>query len=117
MVGQNNFTTMFAKAMLAATPDAMLVDTRERKPGGDRRISAEQTRMEREIARLQMQSSRWRKPMASNLHVTVTRGYVRKLLGNARVVRWLSQHRQEYFSEFQSVAELESLMPAATAAE
>jgi hypothetical protein len=42
---------------------------------------------------------------------------VRKLLGNARVVRWLTQHRQEYLTEFQAVAELEGLMPTTTAAE
>jgi hypothetical protein len=90
MVGQGNFTTVFAKAILAATPDAMLVDPRKR-PGVDRGVSSEQ------IAR--------------------TRGYVRKLLGNARVVRWLTQHRQEYLTEFQAVAELEGLMPTTTAAE
>jgi hypothetical protein len=38
MVGQGNFTTVFAKAILAATPDAMLVDPRKR-PGVDRRVS------------------------------------------------------------------------------
>jgi hypothetical protein len=52
-----------------------------------------------------------------NLHLTVARGCVRKLLGNARVVRWLTQHRHEYVSEFQAVAELEDLMPTTTAAE
>jgi hypothetical protein len=45
------------------------------------------------------------------------KGYIRKLLGDAGVVRWLSKHRPEYLSEFHSVAELENLMPTATAAE
>ena len=118
MVGQGNFTTVFAKAILAATPDAMLVDPRKR-PGVDRGVSSEQiARMEREIARLQMQVKSVEETYGiDNLHLTVTRGYVRKLLGNARVVRWLTQHRQEYLTEFQAVAELEGLMPATTAAE
>lgn len=117
MTGQKNFTTKFAKAILAATPDAMLVDPRRRKP--DRRISAEQIdRMERELARLQLQVKSVEETYGiDNLQLTVARGYVRKLLGNARVVRWLSQHRPEYLTEFHAIAELESLMPAATAAE
>lgn len=52
-----------------------------------------------------------------NLHLTVAKGYLRKLLGNARVVRWLLQHRQEYLTEFQSIAEIESLVPVTSAAE
>jgi len=118
MVGQGNFTTVFAKAILAATPDAMLVDPRKRR-GVDRGVSSEQiARMEREIARLQMQVKSVEETYGiDNLHLTVTRGYVRKLLGNARVVRWLTQHRQEYLTEFQAVAELEGLMPTTTAAE
>ena len=119
MVGQSNFTTMFARAILAATPEAMLVDPRKKKEGGDRGVSADQiARMERELARLQTQVKSVEDSYGiDNLHLTVARGYVRKLLGNARVVRWLSLHRQEYLSEFQAVAELESLMPATTAAE
>ncbi|MBP7586459.1 MAG: ParB N-terminal domain-containing protein [Thermoanaerobaculia bacterium] len=119
MVGQGNFTTVFAKAILAATPDAMLVDPRKKKPGVDRGVSGEQiARMEREIARLQMQVKSVEETYGiDNLHLTVARGYVRKLLGNARVVRWLTQHRQEYLTEFQAVAELEGLMPATSAAE
>lgn len=117
MTGQKTFTTRFATAILAATPDAMLVDPRKRKP--DRRISAEQIdRMERELARLQQQVKGVEETYGiDNLHLTVARGYVRKLLDNARVVRWLSQHRPEYLTEFHAVAELESLTPAATAAE
>ena len=66
----------------------------------------------REIARLQMQVKSVEETYGiDNLHLTVTRGYVRKLLGNARVVRWLTQHRQEYLTEFQAVAELEGGLP------
>jgi hypothetical protein len=52
-----------------------------------------------------------------NLHLTVATGYVAKLLGNARVVRWLAQNRHEYLSEFQSVAEIETVPPTTLAAE
>jgi hypothetical protein len=119
MMGQNNFSSVFAKAILAATPDAQLVDPRKKKPGGDRAVTAEQIgRMERELASLQAQVKSIEETYGiDNLHLTVTKGYIKKLLGNARVVRWLMQHRHEYLSEFQSVAEIESIVPVATAAE
>ena len=65
MQGQQNFTAVFARALLVATSE--------------------------------------------NLHLTVAKGYVAKLLGNARVVRWLAQNRHEYLSELQNVAEIESV--------
>jgi hypothetical protein len=119
MRGQNNYTATFAKAILAATPEAQLVDHRKKKAGGERAITAEQiARLERELARLQAQVKSVEETYGiDNLHLTVTKGYIRKLLGNARVVRWLSQHRQEYLTEFQSVADIESLVPVTTAAE
>jgi ParB-like chromosome segregation protein Spo0J len=119
MRGQNNYTVTFAKAILAATPEAQLVDPRKKKPGGERAITAEQiARLERELASLQAQVKSVEETYGiENLHLTVAKGYIRKLLGNARVVRWLSQHRQEYLTEFQSVAEIKSLVPVTTAAE
>jgi len=119
MAGQNNYTATFAKAILAATPEPQLVDPRKKKLRGERAVTAEQiARLERELASLQAQVKSVEETYGiDNLHLTVAKGYIRKLLGNARVVRWLSQHRQEYLVEFQSVAEIESLMPATSAAD
>lgn len=119
MTGQNNYTATFAKAILAATPEAQLVDPRKKKPGGERGVTAEQiARMEKELASLQAQVKSVEETYGiDNLHLTVAKGYIRKLLGNARIVRWLAQHRQEYLTEFQSVAEIDSLVPVTTAAE
>lgn len=119
MTGQNNYNATFAKAILAATPEAQIVDPRKKKPGGERAVTAEQiARLERELASLQAQVKSVEETYGiDNLHLTVAKGYLRKLLGNARVVRWLSQHHQEYLTEFQSVAEIESLIPVKTAAE
>ena len=52
-----------------------------------------------------------------NLHLTVAKGYVAKLLANERVVRWLARSRQEYLIEFQAIAELETIGNAKAAAE
>ena len=56
MVGQNNFTGIFAKALLVATPEGQLVDTRKKKPEGGSTVTSEQiAKMERELVSLQCQ--------------------------------------------------------------
>lgn len=47
-----------------------------------------------------------------NEHVmalTIARGYLRSLLENSRIVRFLSQHYREYLTEFQRIVESTSL--------
>jgi RepB plasmid partitioning protein len=43
-----------------------------------------------------------------HLDLVLTNGYLGKLLGNARVVRYLAQHHSDILTEFQKRAELES---------
>ena len=116
MIGQNNFTLMFARALLAATPDEQLVAQRKStRPDASGPTSQQIARMERELAALQTQVKSVEDSYGiDNLHLTVARGYIAKLLGNARVSRWLSNHRQEYLGEFQRIAEIEAIgtMPA-----
>lgn len=111
MIGQNNFSAMFAKALLAATPDAQIVDPRRKKPARKNPATAEQmARMERELASLQNQVKSVEESYGvDNLHLTVAKGYVTKLLASSRVVRWLEQNRQEYLSELQSIAGIDSI--------
>lgn len=119
MIGQNNFSTMFAKALLAATPENQLVDPRQRKPTRGNPVTSEQmARMERELASLQSRVKSVEESYGiDNLHLTVAKGYVAKLLSNPRIVRWLEQSRQEYVSEFQSIAEIENISGTKAAAE
>lgn len=116
MVGQNNFTVIFAKAMLAATPEKYLVATPAKRPAS---ISGEQiARMERELASLQMQVKSIEEDYGvDNLQLTVARAYVRSLLNNERVARWIGQHRGEYLEELHSIAEMETIAPLPQAAE
>jgi hypothetical protein len=111
MLGQNNFSAGFARALLAATPDNQLLERRNTKPNGVSAVTSEQiARMERELVSLQTQIKSFEETYGvDNLHLTVAKGYVRKLLANARVVRWLSQHRHEYLVEFQGIAEIHSI--------
>lgn len=110
MIGQNNFTTIFAKAMLAATPEDELVPIPAKRPAS---VTGEQmARMERELASLQMQvKSVEDRYGIDNLHLTVARAYMRTLLGNERVVRWIAQNRPEYLDELRAIAEIETLSP------
>jgi hypothetical protein len=116
MIGQNNYTAVFAKVLLATTPEKLLVVLRRNKVDS---VTAEQiARMERELLSLQTQVKSVEESYGvDNLQLTVTCGYVRKLLANARIVRWLTQNRPEYLSEFQSIAGIESFGVAKSAAE
>ena len=119
MVGQGNFTLMFARALLAATPERQLIAPRRNKPRGDGTVTPEQiARMERELASLQTQVKSVEESFGlDTLHLTVAKGYVTKLLGNARIVRWLAANRQEYLTEFQNIAEIENIAGGSAAAE
>lgn len=75
-------------------------------------------RMERELASLQMQvKSVEDRYGVDNLHLTVARAYIRTLLGNGRVARWISQHWPEYLNELQAIGEIETIAPLPEAAE
>lgn len=111
MIGHNNFGRPFVMAILAATPAAQLVAGKQRGSQTITNVTREQVaRLERELATLQVQIKAVEETYGlDNLHLTVARAYLVKLLGNARVVRWLAQQHPEYLTEFQSMAELTSL--------
>ena len=46
------------------------------------------------------------------LNLVLVVGYLKKLLDNARVVRYLSQHYGEILAEFQKIVETKSLTPS-----
>ena len=45
---------------------------------------------------------------ADHLDLVVTSGYLGKLIGNARVVRYLAQHYREILTEFQKLAGMDA---------
>ncbi|HEX7759183.1 MAG TPA: plasmid partitioning protein RepB C-terminal domain-containing protein [Caulobacteraceae bacterium] len=111
MIGYNNFTRPFVLAMLAATPEGQLVQGQRKPKFAANAVTREQVaRLERELATLQMQTKAVEETYGlDNLHLTVAKAYLTKLLANVRVVRWLAQQKPEYLSEFQAIAELTSL--------
>src|ERR1700716_1910820 len=112
LINANNFSISYASAILAGTPQAQLVtpQTPKRLKG----MTAEAiSRMERELSRLQEAISSIQDTYGQDhLHLTVVKGYLRKLLTNDRVARYLEQYQPELFSEFQKIAEMTSALPS-----
>lgn len=115
MIAANNYTVNYATAILAGTPQDQLVEAD--KPKRLKGMTPEAMgRMERELARLQEQISSIQDSYGQDhLQLTVAKGYLSKLLSNPRVVRYLAQHRPEFLSEFQGIADMTTTLPAEAA--
>lgn len=110
MIGHSNFGRPFAMALLAATAEEQLASGKRRRVQANTVTREQVARLERELATLQVQIKAVEETYGlDNLHLTVAKAYLTKLLANAHVVRWLARHRPEYLAEFQKVAELSSL--------
>jgi len=106
LVNANNYSVAYVNAILAGTPQAQLAESsRSKKIKG---ITPEaMARMEQELARLQEGIASIQDTYGQdNLHLTVTKGYIGKLLGNAGVVRYLAQNHSEFLGEFQTITEV-----------
>ncbi len=108
LVNANNYTVAYISAILAGTPQTQLVETS--KPKQIKGITPEAVaRMERELARLQEGITSIQETYGQDhLQLTVIRGYLTRLFGNGRVVKYLTKHRLELLSEFQAITELEA---------
>jgi hypothetical protein len=106
MVAMNKYTINYAKSLFAATPQNQLSAGHKRK--SVKGLTDEQVAlMERESASLEREFKIAEQSYGTDhLDLVLTRGFLVKVLGNARVVRYLAQHHQEILSEFQKIAEL-----------
>jgi hypothetical protein len=107
MVAMNKYSLSYARSLLAATPQDQLVEKPKSKLITG--LTPEQmSLMERESANLDREFKMAEQSYgADHLDLVLAKGYLGKLLGNARVVRYLAQHHQEILSEFQKIAEME----------
>ncbi len=115
MINANNYSVAYATAIVASTPQVQLADPA--KPKQVKGITPDVlARMERELGRLQEQVTSIQESYGKDhLHLTVTKGYLAKLLGNGRVVRYLMQHHPEFLTEFQAIAEMTTTAPSEAA--
>ncbi|MBZ4691369.1 MAG: chromosome partitioning protein ParB [Cereibacter sp.] len=106
LVNANNYSVAYVNAILAGTPQAQLVGAA--KPKKVKGITPEaMARMEQELARLHEGIASIQDTYGQDhLHLTVIKGYLGKLLGNARIVRHLAQNHREFLDEFQTITEI-----------
>ena len=115
MVQHNNFSVAYASAILAGTPLGDLIAGAKPKPKGV--TPAAMARLERELENLQGAVSAVQESFSKdNLHLTVAKGYLKKLLANRPVLRFLGDRYPELLEQFQSIADVTSTLPADAAA-
>jgi ParB-like chromosome segregation protein Spo0J len=109
MVSAGNFTSTYAKALLAATGQNDLV--RPDKPKKINGMTHEQmARMEREMASLQQDFKAVEATYGDDvLNLVIASGFVSKLLGNRKIERYLVQHHPEILQEFKAIVSAVSL--------
>ncbi len=111
MVNNNNFSVASASAILACTPKAELVDGAKTNPRGVSVVAM--ARMERELANLQASVGSVQKSYSrDNLCLTVTKGYLAKLLANQKVKRFLEKRYPQYLEEFEVISGITSILPS-----
>lgn len=110
MVAMNKFTIGYAKSLVAATPKAHLVASD--RPKKVRGLTPEQIAiMERESANLDREFRLAEQSYGlDHLDLVLAKGYLAKLIGNARVSRYLAQHQQEILGEFKRIIDMETTL-------
>jgi ParB-like chromosome segregation protein Spo0J len=109
MVSANNFTSGYAEALVLGTPQDQLANPEvpKRKEG---LTQDEIARMEQEMESLERDLKAVEDGYGENmLNLTLAKGYIKKLLDNGKVVRFLSANHSEIFSEFESIAAAETV--------
>jgi len=104
-----NYSEGYVRCLIAATPVDQLVE--EERPKEVRGLSPEDVaRMEHEMATLGREFKVIEESHGKNvLNLVIVNGYLKKVLDNARVVRYLSQNHPEILTEFQKLAEARNL--------
>jgi hypothetical protein len=114
MIGQGNYNSTFAKAILSATPDSGRVQRRRgRLPIG---ITQDQiTRLEHELSAVQGRVKSVEESYGiDNLHLTVAKTYLSSLLAKPKIVQWLERNHADYLTEFRAITEISTLSEAPT---
>ncbi|WP_428560380.1 plasmid partitioning protein RepB C-terminal domain-containing protein [Pseudolabrys sp.] len=104
-----NFSSSYAKALLAATRQTDLVKPDKPKQIGG--MTPEQmARMEREMETLQRDFKAVESSYGDDvLNLVIASGYLSKIIGNRRIEKYLGQHHPEILEEFKSIISAASL--------
>lgn len=109
MVSANNYAKSYADALIVGTPADQLIGGPKRK--AVKGISHDEiARMEREMEVLERDYKFHQEQFGENsLHLNAAQRYVKRLLENSKIKRFLTQRYSELLDEFQELAALESL--------
>ncbi len=109
MVSANSYAFGYAEALVLGTPKDQLVNpaTPKKKAG----LSAEEVaKLEREMESLEREFTGIEAAYTENMmSLTLARSYLRKLLDNGKVVRFLKAHHSDLCSEFATIAAAEAV--------
>lgn len=105
----NIYSVSYVNALLAATPQALLVN-----PAAPKKVKGlteeQMARMEAEMDSLHGEYRLIEDSHGTNvLNLTVARSYLSTLLDNARVSKYLAQHHPEFLSQFKKITVMVSL--------
>jgi ParB-like chromosome segregation protein Spo0J len=103
MIGFNNFSASYAKCLYAGTPSEEKIA--EDVPPDDRGLSGEDTaRMQRETASLHREIKLIEESHGETvLNLVPAVGYLRKVLANSRVIKYLQSHHAEILVELRKI--------------
>jgi RepB plasmid partitioning protein/ParB-like nuclease domain len=109
MVKNHNFTASYARCLVAATSDDQLVEPH--KPKAPKGLKVEEVlSMEKEMESLEQNFLALGETHGKNtLHLVLMIAFLRKLLDNSTVARFLSNHHSDILAEFQKLIETTSL--------
>ena len=109
MTGANNFTIGYTEALVLGTPRSQLAQPDE--PKQKEGMSAEEiARLEAEMESLERDVKAVDATYGENmLNLTLARGYVKKLVDNAKVVRFLNGNYRDFLTEFETIAAAEGV--------
>ena len=108
MMTMNDYSSSYAEVLVLATPKEHLVKPEEEKT--KKGLSPEEIAMiEQEMEALQQDVNKVQQNYGDNvLSLTVIKGYIKKLLNDAKIVRFLTTNYPEYLVQFESIAATES---------
>lgn len=109
MVSGDNFTRAYAEALIIGTPPDQLVDSGQ--PKAIKGVSPEEiTRMEKEMESLEKDYRVHQEQFGENsLHLNAAQRYVKRLLENAKVKRFLATRYPELLDEFEEIGAMETI--------
>ncbi len=109
MLAAHNFSTSYAKCLIAATPQEQLVDSEQPKeidglrPDDMARIEREMQTIEKDFKLIEESHGR------NVLNLVLVVSFIRRLIENVAVVKFLSRQYPDIFTEFEKLAEASDL--------